>query len=76
MTKKGKSKPQARLSNDPNVIDPDPKSQFKVEKAVENDRKVRPQQVFEGYKVPNNKNKQSNGSKDPKKTKVKKSGKK
>ncbi len=67
MTKKGKSKPQARLSNDPNVIDPDPKSQFKVEKAVEDDRKVRPQQVFEGYKVPNNKNK---------KTKVKKSGKK
>jgi hypothetical protein len=52
MTKKGKSKPQTSLSHNPNKIDPDPKCQFKVEKAVEDDKKVRPQQVFEGYKVP------------------------
>lgn len=50
--KKGKSKPQVSLHCDPNRIDPDPKCQFKVEKAVEDDKKVRPQQVFEGYKVP------------------------
>tara|TARA_R100001230_G_C5593157_1_gene108866 strand:- start:294 stop:494 length:201 start_codon:yes stop_codon:yes gene_type:complete len=50
--KKGKAKPQVSLTHDPNKIDPDPKCQFKVEKAVEDDKKVRPQQVFEGYKVP------------------------
>jgi len=53
--KKGRAKPQVSLTHDPNKIDPDPKCQFKVEKAVEDDKKVRPQQVFEGYKVPSNK---------------------
>ena len=46
MTKKKKAKPQVSFKADPNKIDPDPKCQFKVEKAVEDDKKVRPQQVF------------------------------
>ncbi len=57
MTKKGKSKPQVSFKHNPNTIDPDPKCQFKVEKAVEDDKKVKPQQVFEGYKVPGKKGK-------------------
>lgn len=52
MTKKGKPKAQVSLLTHPNKIDPDPKCQFKVEKAIEDNKKVRPQQVFEGYKVP------------------------
>lgn len=52
MAKKKKPKPQLSMKKDPNKIDPDPKCQFKVEKAVEDDKKIRPQQVFEGYKVP------------------------
>ncbi len=71
MTKKGKSKPQTRLAHNPNTIDPDPKSQFKVEKAIDDAKKVRPQQVFEGYKVPGNKTKPKVSG-----AKVKKSGKK
>ncbi len=55
--KKGKAKPQHSRTYDPNKIDPDPKCQFKVEKAIEDDKKVRPQQVFEGYKVPGKKGK-------------------
>ncbi len=52
MAKKKRPKPQLSMKKDPNKIDPDPKCQFKVEKAVEDDKKIRPQQVFEGYKVP------------------------
>lgn len=55
MTKKGKSKPQTPLTHNPNKIDTDPKCQFKVEKAIEDDKKVKPQQVFEGFKVPKGK---------------------
>ncbi len=57
MAKKKRAKPQTAMKKDPNKIDPDPKCQFKVEKAVEDDKKVRPQQVFEGYKVPGKKGK-------------------
>ena len=52
MAKKKKAKPQVAMKKDPNKIEPDPKCQFKIEKSVEADKKVRPQQVFEGYKVP------------------------
>jgi hypothetical protein len=55
MTKKGKPKPQSSLNNHPNKIDPDPKCKFKIEKALENDKRLRPQQVFEGYKDPGRK---------------------
>ena len=36
--------------------DPDPKLQYKVPKGVEDDKKVRPKDVFEGYKDPKKKN--------------------
>jgi len=35
--------------------DPDPKLQYNVPKGVEDDKKVRPKDVFEGYKDPNKK---------------------
>tara|TARA_R110000737_G_scaffold58841_3_gene85175 strand:+ start:2097 stop:2327 length:231 start_codon:yes stop_codon:yes gene_type:complete len=55
MTKKKKVKAQAPITahKDPNVFHPDPVSQFKVEKAVDDDKKVRPKQVFENYSEPN-----------------------
>jgi len=76
MTKTGKSsiprtgrkskapKPQAPLTTlrDPNSTDPDPKVQFKVEKVVEDDKKVKPKQVFENYTEPD-KAKASTGGK-------------
>ena len=64
MTKTGKSsiprtgrkskapKPQAPLTHNPNSTDPDPKVQLKVEKAVEDEKKVKPKQVFENYTEP------------------------
>jgi hypothetical protein len=37
--------------------------QFNIPKGVEDDRKIKPAQVFEGYKAPSKKNKQKNKSK-------------
>ncbi len=51
-SRKPKAKPQAPLTHDPNSTDPDPKTQFKVEKVVEDDKKVKPKQVFENYSEP------------------------
>ena len=63
MAKKKRAKPQVAMKKDPNKIDPDPKCQFKVEKAVEDNKKIRPQQVFEGYKVPSGNTKKTKSGK-------------
>lgn len=45
-----RKKPQV---SDPTKIDPDPAiTQFDIQKGVEDDKRIRPQQVFEGYKDP------------------------
>ena len=44
--------------SDPTKIDPDPElTQFNIQKGVEDDKRIRPQQVFEGYKDPKAKGK-------------------
>ena len=53
--------------------DPDPKSQFNVPKGVKDDKKVRPKEVFEGYKDPvksKRRSVSSNGKKGPSNRKV------
>tara|TARA_R110001592_G_scaffold1834_4_gene11111 strand:+ start:2468 stop:2653 length:186 start_codon:yes stop_codon:yes gene_type:complete len=40
------------MEHDPNSTDPDPPIQFKVQKEVEDDKKVKPKQVFENYTEP------------------------
>ena len=52
MAKKKPAKPQAPIRKDPNDYNPITISQFKMEKAVEDDKKVRPKQVFVDYKEP------------------------
>lgn len=54
-----RTKPTKRkkpVVQDPTKIDPDPElTQFNIQKGVEDDKRIRPQQVFEGYKDPNSK---------------------
>mgnify|MGYP003624932507 FL=1 len=46
--------------------DPDPMSLFKIHKGVEDDKKIRPKDVFDGYSDPKvSKGKKSNGKSGP-----------
>ena len=73
MAKKKPAKPQAPIRKDPNDYNPITISQFKIEKAVEDDKKVRPKQVFVDYKEPQRQG--STGEKSTKKKVIKGKGK-
>ena len=52
-TRKGKRpKPQKPQVHNSNSTDPDPETQFNVQKAVDKDKKIRPKEVFEDFKDP------------------------
>ena len=69
--KSGKQKKKIVKSFHLEYGDPDPKSQFNIPKGVEDDKKIKPKDVFEGYQDPKSNGKRGSSNRKKGKSNLK-----